>query len=184
METKYWIGCMVLILTVLATGCAAPTAQVSTVSSRDPQYDRTVKRVVVVLGNLGALKSHVVRSQLRDHLKSNEVDALILEHNPMLLTPDPLVANRDAVNALRPNAILHLRVLQWTNSLHTNVQSTFAASLTVPDGRSMWGARLIVQGIEQGESALVTALMKRLIDDRIIDKNAVEPDDAPGSNRT
>lgn len=184
MVAKFWIGRMVLLLIVLAPGCATPPAQVSTVSTRNPQYDRTVKRMVVVLGNLGALKSHAVRSTLLEQLKSNSVDALVLEHDPMLLTPDPLVANRDAVRALRPNAILHVRVLQWTNSLHASVQSTFAASLTVPDGRSVWGARMIVQGIEQGEIALATSLVKKLIDDHIIDKNASEPDDPPRSNRT
>jgi hypothetical protein len=183
MGTKFWIRSVALMLTLLATGCATPPAQVSAVSSRNPQYDRTVKRVVVVVGNLGMLSSRAVRSELLDQLKSNEVNALVLEHNPMLLSPDPILANQDAVRALRPHAILHLRVSQWTNSLRANVQSTFDASL-IAGGRSVWDARFIMHGIEQGESALVTELVKKLIDDRIIDKNAVEPDDAAGSNRT
>ena len=183
MATQFWIRGMAIMLTLLATACATPPAQVSTVSSRNPQYDRTVKRMVVVVGNLGVLNSRAVRSQLLDQLKLNEVNALVLEHNPLVFG-DPILANQDAVRALRPHAILHLQALRWTDSLRTNVQSTFEASLTVPAGGSVWNARFIMHGFEQGEAVLVAELMKKLIEDRIIDKNAVEPDDGAWPRRT
>lgn len=42
----------------------------------------------------------------------------------------------------------------------------------------------MLRGIEQGETALVTELIKKLVEDRIIDKNAIELDEPAGSNRT
>src|SRR4051812_6174239 len=116
MRTRTWVRRIAVILMLVASGCETPTAQVSSISTRTAQYDRSVKRIVVVLGNLGVLKSQTVRTQLLDQLKSNAVNALVLEHDPLLLTPDPIAANRDAVRVLRPQALLHVRVLQWTNS--------------------------------------------------------------------
>jgi hypothetical protein len=154
----------------------------STVSYRHPQHDRAVKRIVVVVGDLGVLNAGVVRAGLLEQLKSNEVSALVLEYNPTLLPRDPIRANQDAVRALRPNAILHLQALRWSNSLHGNVQATFRASLTIPGGPSVWDATFTMLGVEQGEAVLVAELVKKLIDDRIIDKSAVERDHPAGSH--
>lgn len=184
MEKRFSVRGMIFMLTLLVAGCATPPAQVSSVSTRNPQYDRTVKRVVVVIGNLGGLSQRTVGAQLLAQLKSNEVRGLWLEHNPLLFSQDPLRANQDVIRALNPNAILHLYALSWSNSLGTNVQATFDAALTIQGGRRVWGARLMLRGIEQGETALVTELIKKLVEDRIIDKNAIELDEPAGSNRT
>jgi hypothetical protein len=118
-----------------------------------------------------------------DQLKSNQVSALVLQHDPMLIR-EPLLANQDAVRALRPQAFLKLQALRWSNSLHGNVQAHFAASLSVPGGRSVWEARFVMTGVEQGESLLVSALVKKLVEDRIIDKDAPAPDDTPAARKT
>jgi hypothetical protein len=182
MNHNMWIRGAALITSVLVAACATPPAQIDTVSSRTSRYDRPLKRVVVVVGGLGVLDSRVVRSQLSDELKANQVRALVLQHDPLLM-PEPVLANQDAVRALRPQAFLQLQVLRWSNSLQRNVQAHFGASLSLAGGRSVWEARFVMNGTEQGESILVAQLMKKLIDDRIIDKDAPEPDDTPAARR-
>src|SRR4029450_10217226 len=103
-KRKFFIHVAGLIFTMLMTACATPPAQVSTVSARHLQQDRAVKRIVVVVGHLAVLTTRLVPPPLLEQLKSNEVRALVLEHNPALLPQDPIRANQDAVRALRPNA--------------------------------------------------------------------------------
>ena len=183
MKTTLCMHGATLVLTLFLAACATPPAQLNTHSSRTSPYDKPVKRMLVVVGGLGVLDSRGVRSQLLDQLKSNQVSALVLQHDPMLIR-EPLLANQDAVRALRPQAFLKLQALRWSNSLHGNVQAHFAASLSVPGGRSVWEARFVMTGVEQGESLLVSALVKKLVEDRIIDKDAPAPDDTPAARKT
>jgi hypothetical protein len=166
-----------------ASGCATPPADVTSVSSRNPQYNSAVKRVVVVLGHLGTLDRRAVRSQLADRLKSNDVNALVLFDEPTLLPQDPIRGNAAAVRALRPQAVLQLHARHVMNSYHHNVEATFYAFVTLPNGSKVWDASFRMRGMEQGESVLVAELMKKLVEDRIVDKDAVVPDDTPGARQ-
>jgi hypothetical protein len=183
MRTKLSVRYTILALIFVWGGCATPPAEVAAVSSRNPQYDRVVKRVVVVLGNLGPLDRGAVRSRLAHHLKSNDVNALVLIDEPMVLPQGPIRHNEAAVRALRPHAVLHLHARHVMGSFHHNVQSTFVAFLMLPAGRKVWDASFTMRGVEQGESVLVAELMKKLVADRIIDKDAVVPDETPGARQ-
>jgi hypothetical protein len=184
MKTNSWLLSAALVLTLLIPGCANPPAKVGSASTRLSYSEGPFKRVVVVIRNLVVLDRRAVRSLLSDALKSNQVNALVFEHDPRQLASDPILANRDAVRALRPQAILQLTALQTKNSLHGNLEAIFRASLTIPGGRTIWEANVTMHGVEQGESALVNELMKKLNTDRIIDKNAIDSDEPPGSSRT
>jgi hypothetical protein len=183
MRTKLWVGSAAVFLILAASGCATPPAEVTAFSTRHPQYGSVVKRVVVVLGSMGALDARAVRSQLTDLFKSNDVNALVLFHNPVLPSQNPILDNQAAVRALRPHAVLHFYARQVMSSFHGGVRTTYFALLTLPNGPKVWEASFTMLGTEQGESILAAELTKKLIQDRIIDKNTVVPDEVPGARQ-